>query len=104
MATALWFVIYTLMGLVERNLGAEGGCDRYVTAPGAGSPAHGVLEMLSKRNRNSSELLKFRSCLWAWHGDTLLFLAGAPSRASSRGNSVTDLLAFGAPQDSGSCH
>lgn len=89
---------------MERNVDAEGGCDRDVTAPGAGSPAPGVLEMLSKQNRNSRKLLKFRSCLWAWHGETLLFLARAPSHMSSKGNSVSALLTFAVPRDSGSCH
>lgn len=103
MAAALGFAIYTLMGLMERNVGVEGGSDRDVTASGACSPAPGVLEMSSKWNKNSRKLLKFRSCLWAWHGDTLLFLARAPSHMSSRGNSVSALLTFAAPYDSGSC-
>lgn len=60
MATVLWFVIQTLMGLVERNVNVEEGCDRDVTAPGACSPAPGGLEMLSKQKRKSRKLLKFR--------------------------------------------
>lgn len=86
------------------GVGVEGGCDRHVTAPGAASPAPGVLDMLPKQNRNSRKLLKYRSCLWAWHGETLFFLERAPSHASSRGNSVSALLAFAVPCDSGSCH
>lgn len=96
-AAALWFVIYPLMGLMERNVGLEGGCERDVTAPGAGSPAPGVLEMLSKQNRNSRKLLKIRSCLWAWHGESLLFLARPPSHVSSRENSSLLCLPLQSP-------
>lgn len=67
MATVLWFVIQALMGLVERNVNVVEGCDRDVTAPGAGSPAPGGLEMLSKKKRNSRKLLKFRPSPRAWH-------------------------------------
>lgn len=75
MATALWFVIQTLMGLVERNVNREEGSDRDVTAPGTSSPAPGGLGLLSKLNRNSRKLLKFRPSPWAWHEDTVNFLA-----------------------------
>lgn len=54
MATALWFVIQTL---VERNVNVEEGCDRDVTTPGG-------LEMLSKQKRNSRKLLKFKPSPW----------------------------------------
>lgn len=84
MATELWFVIQTLMGRVERNVNVEEGCDRGVTAPGAGSSAPGGLEMFSKQKRNSRKLLKFRPSPWAQHGETA-FSSLRPFHMSSKG-------------------
>lgn len=105
MATVLWFVIQTLMGLVERKVNVEEGCDRDVTAPGDSSPARGGLEMLSKQKRNSRKLFKFRPSPQAWHGETAFSgLRAFPQEAKVVKQQVSLCLAsLSAPHNLGSC-